>query len=369
VNLRARVRLALVLQASALGAGVGGLLLAAGLPLAQHGALRPRTFGALALLCALLAFAFAGGVLVRWVGRPLERLLAAAARAGADAAGLPPLGPAGEEHGHGLSRAAVAFERTAAALAEERARLHAKVGELERSNAELVAAREELLRAERLAAVGRLAAGIAHEVGNPLGAVTGYAELARARVEAGQAGPEVVDYLGRISAEAGRIDLIVRDLLDFARPAQLELGPVQVVDALDAALRLGGVQARTRAVTVRRELPVDLPAVNADARRLAQVFLNLLLNAADAMQGAGEVSVQARRLGDEVEVVFTDGGTGIPAQDLPRVFDPFFSTKVPGQGTGLGLAVCHGILESFGGSISAENHARGAAFRLRLRCR
>lgn len=356
------------MQAAGIAAGVAAVLAALGLPLASHGALHARAFLALVVLSALLAFALAALLLVRWIGRPLDRLLAAAGRVGAAHGGLPALGPAGDEGGPGLSRAAVAFERTAAALAEERSSLRDKVAELERANREIAAARDELLRAERLAAVGRLAAGIAHEVGNPLGAITGYAELARVRVEGGAPSAEVADFLSRIAAETRRIDLIVRELLDFARPARLELGPVQVAQALEAAVRLAEVQPRCREVVVRNQLPPDLPAVRADGRRLAQVFLNLILNAADAMSGRGEVEVIAALQAEAVEVIVSDCGPGITSANLPRIFEPFFTTKGPREGAGLGLAVCHGILESFGGSITAENRERGAAFRLRLRC-
>jgi signal transduction histidine kinase len=116
-------------------------------------------------------------------------------------------------------------------------------------------------------------------------------------------------------------------------------------------------------------IPDDLPAVVADERRLAQVVLNLLLNAADAMDGRGTVRVGARAGGGRVEVEVADSGPGIPAHVLPRIFDPFFTTKEPGQGTGLGLAVCHGIMASFGGSIEGRPGVGGGArFLLGLRC-
>jgi C4-dicarboxylate-specific signal transduction histidine kinase len=362
---RTRLRLVLLLQAAAIAAGVGGLLAVAGVPLAARGALGVRHFLALVALVSLLTLAVTAALLLRWVGPPVERLLSAAARVRAGSGELPPLGPAGEEGGPGLARAAIAFERTAGALAEERGRLQEKIAELTRTNGELAAAREELLRSERLAAVGRLAAGIAHEVGNPLGAITGYAELARAKV-AEAAPAELADYLSRISDESRRIDLIVRELLDFARPAQLELGPVPVAQALEAALRLARVQPRFRNVTAVIALPAELPPARAEARRLAQVFLNLLLNAADAMGGEGELRITGCLRGDALEVAVADEGPGIASEALPRLFEPFYTTKAPGEGSGLGLAVCHGILESFGGTIRAENAARGAVFTLRL---
>lgn len=364
--MRARLRLALLLQSLAIAAVSGGFLAAVGLPLAARGALSAGTYRVLVILAALFTLAVTALGLLRWVGRPVDRLLDAAARVGLGAGELPAIGPSDDGGGAGLARAAVAFERTAAALADERARLREKVQQLERTNQELVAAREELLQSERLAAVGRLAAGVAHEVGNPLGAITGYAELARSRVEQGGDPAQTADYLGRISAEVRRIDLIVRDLLDFARPARLELGPVQVAAALEAALRLARVQARFRNVAVATALPADLPPARADTRRLVQVFLNLLLNAADAMGGEGEVRISGRAAPGWVELEVADEGPGVAPETLSKIFEPFFTTKPPGEGSGLGLAVCHGIVESFGGTIRAENRERGARFRVRL---
>jgi len=268
-----------------------------------------------------------------------------------------------------LARAALAFERTEAALAEERARLADKVSELEATNRRLAEAREGLLRTETLATVGRLAAGIAHEVGNPLGAISGYAELARQKLAGGTADPATVDdFLSRIGAEAARIDAIVRDLLDFARPSRFDLAPVALGPALEAAGRLARMQPRCRDVELVTALADDLPPVRADERRLVQVFLNLLLNAADAMQGRGVVRVEAHAEVGEVVVALTDTGPGVPPELRARIFDPFFSTKEPGQGTGLGLAVCHGIMASMGGRIEVDAAAGGGArFTLWLR--
>jgi C4-dicarboxylate-specific signal transduction histidine kinase len=363
-----RISTVLALHAAALAAACAALLLAVGLPLAAAGALRPAAVLALAAGEAILVLALGAAILVRWVGRPVARLLRAAERLEQEAGGLPLLGLPGEDVAPGLSRAAIAFERTVAALASERVRLAAKVAELEAANQGLAEARASLLRAERLATVGRLAAGVAHEIGNPLGAVCGYVELARARLAAGRAPPgEVAEFLSRASAEAQRIDLIVRDLLDFARPT-VERAPVLVGDAVEAAVRLASVQARFRGVAVVVALPEGLPPVLAEGRRLVQVFLNLLLNAGDAMVGRGRVRIAAAHADGWVEVEVADEGPGIAAEHLERVFEPFFTTKDPGGGTGLGLSVCHGIVEGFGGSIAAANRPEGgAAFRLRLR--
>ena len=350
-----------------MAAAVAAGLLAVGLPLLASRSLGPRQLLVLAAVASALVLLAGAALLFRGVARPLDRLVEAAARLSAGG-GLPPLGPPGEEAGPGLARVAVAFERTAAALAEERGRLAAKVAELTATNHRLAEAHEGLLRAERLASVGRLAAGIAHEVGNPLGAISAYAELARGRL-AGRADlVEAEDFLVRIGVEAARIDAIVRDLLDFARPGALALGPVRVADALEAAARLAGVQERCRGVELEVALPEALPPVLADERRLAQVFLNLLLNAGDAMGGAGRLRVAGRIEAGMVVVEVDDSGPGIDPAVRTRIFEPFFTTRETGRGTGLGLAVCHGILESFGGTIDAgEAPGGGARVTLHLR--
>lgn len=305
----------------------------------------------------------ASSMLVRRVARPVERVLAAAEAIQRDAPGkLPLVG----ESGLGLDQAALAFERTAAELGEERAALAAKVDELTRANRALADARESLTRSEKLATVGRLAAGVAHEVGNPLGAISGYAEIARSRLSPG-ADPRLADAIERIASAAGRIDHTVRGLLDFARPATSDLGPVSVKAALDAALELACVQTRFQGVDVVARIPAGLPRVCGRDRELCQVFLNLLLNAADAMDGRGRIEVDAAEVAGVVEIGLADTGGGIDSDDLPRIFDPFFSTKAPGSGSGLGLAITHSIVESFGGTIDAGNSERGGAvFRLRL---
>ena len=370
--MRSRLRLLILLDVAAIGAVGAALLLALGLPLAARGRVRPGEIALLAAAVALAGIAVGGLLLWRWVGEPVSRILAAAESLGGDASGdLPILAPPEDGARPGLSRASVAFERAGAALAIERVRLAEKVRDLERTNAELVQTRESLLRAEQLATLGRLASGIAHEVGNPLGAITAYVELARARLDGTGPTSEGRDFLARIGAEAARIDAIVRDLLDFARPAPPALGPVDLSAAIDAAVRLARVQARFRDVEVQVDAAPGV-RIRADERRLAQVLLNLLLNAADAMGGRGRVRISVRRAAagaapSRVELEVADTGPGIPREHLPMIFEPFFTTKAPGQGAGLGLAVCHGIIASFGGTIVAENApSGGAVFRIEL---
>ncbi len=170
---------------------------------------------------------------------------------------------------------------------------------------------------------------------------------------------------------AARIDATIRDLLAFARPSPPALAGVEVAPVLEAVLRLGRVQPRFRGVAVRLELPRDLPPVRADAHRLSQVLLNLVLNGADAAGVGGGLELAARvhpSEPDQVEITVADDGPGIPPGNLERIFEPFFTTKEPGQGSGLGLAVSRALIESFGGRISAANRTgRGAVFTVSLR--
>ncbi len=352
-----------VTVASAVGAGAG-IFVATFLVLGATGSSSVAALAtALAVSSVFVAWA-ASSMLIRRVARPVERILTAAQAIQRRTPGsLPLVGDAGL----GLDQAALAFERTATELGEERARLAVKVDELTRANRALEDARESLVRTQKLATVGRLAAGIAHEVGNPLGAISGYAEIARSRLTPG-GDSQLEDAVARIASAAARIDLTVRGLLDFARPVTLELGPVSVLAALEAALQLARVQPRFRDVEVEVRIPADLPRVLGRDRELCQVFLNLVLNAADAMNGRGRIEIDAVAGGDVVEVSLVDTGTGIAPEDLASVFDPFFTTKAPGAGSGLGLAITHSIVESFGGTISAGNSGgKGAVFRLHLK--
>lgn len=359
------LRLVLLLDVLAAALAGAAVLVGIGVPLAAAGRIGPGAVGLMAAATAIAVLGVGTILLLRSVARPVDRLLAAAERLGATGGSLPLLSPPGERETASLGRAAIAFERVATALQEERGRLAAKVEELERANLDLAQARESWIRSERLAALGRLASGIAHEVGNPLGAISGFAELARGRLGPGL--PEVEDLLRRIAGEAARIDRLVRDMLDFGRPAEPVCLPIAVRPAVESALRLAGVQPRFRDVEAVVELPADLPSVVADEGRLAQVLLNLFLNAGDAMGGRGRIRVEASRQGERVQVRVADEGPGIPAEHLTHIFDPFFTTKAPGTGTGLGLAVSHRLMEAMGGQIEAFNApAGGAVFQLWL---
>ncbi|MGI5860917.1 MAG: sensor histidine kinase [Myxococcales bacterium] len=331
--------------------GDGRLLVAEAGPDARRADGLGSAFGSYSLINALIAFAVGFFLLNRMVGRPVDRLADAAERIGRLELDEPLAGS-----GTLLGRLGVAFERMSKGLRQERARVSAQIAELERLNRQLAEAKDSLVRSEKLATTGQLAAGVAHEIGNPLGAIFGYLELAKRR-----AAPEAREYLERIDREVARIDRTVRELLDFSKPATEAPGPLDLAAVVDTAVRLASVHQRLK----RLELDVELPdglVVMGESHHLSQVLINLLLNASDAMNGQGTIVVRARRAeAGRVELSVRDYGTGIAPESLQRIFDPFYTTKEPGQGTGLGLAICHRILESFGGEMRAENAPEGGA--------
>jgi len=225
--------------------------------------------------------------------------------------------------------------------------------------------RRRVALSERLGSLGMLTAGVAHEINNPLEGIENYLVL----LEREQASSEKRKrYIDMVRHGFHRIRDIVRDLSAFSRPG-VESGTLDLGLAVRQALKMVGYTKELKQVAVElagMDSPVLVPG---DARRLEQVFINLLLNAAKAMGGKGQIWITARASsaaggGEEVEVVVEDSGPGIPPDVLPRIFDPFFTTS---DGTGLGLSICFGILQAHGGSIRAENRAEGGArFFLRL---
>lgn len=260
-----------------------------------------------------------------------------------------------------VARLAVAFNAMQAELASERATLRRRLEELERTSVELASAQRSLVTSEKMASVGRLAAGVAHEIGNPLSAILGLVEL----VESGDLAPEQQrEFLRRARKETERIHRIIRDLLDFARdaPAPAALQSCDLREVVEDAVRLVGPQKDLQRITIERRFAEDCPPARGEAARLAQVVLNLLLNAADAIQGEGTITLEVRPIeGGFVELAVADTGPGIPASIREHLFEPFVTTKPPGQGTGLGLAVCHTIIERLGGTIEVDSPPEGGA--------
>jgi CheY-like chemotaxis protein len=228
----------------------------------------------------------------------------------------------------------------------------------------------KLAQAERLASVGMLAAGVAHEVNNPLAYVMGNLELIARELDSERLDARSLRALVRDAREgAARVRTIVRDLKTFSRAGEPNPKRLDVRGPLEAAIAMARNEIRHRA-----ELVVDLvaaPPVFADEGRLAELFLNLLINAAQAIEpGASErneIAVAMRAAGDRVVVEVRDTGGGIASEALPRIFDPFFTTKAAGVGTGLGLSLCHAIATDLGGTIVAESEVgRGTVMRVSL---
>ncbi len=236
---------------------------------------------------------------------------------------------------------------------------------VERETTEEKRAEAQLLLSDRLASVGMLAAGVAHEINNPLAAVLGNLEMAHAEVlaclERGDAPQELADVSEEIAdaLEASkRIATIVRDIKLFSRGGESErTQPMDVRAVLDSSIRMAWNEIRHRARIVREY--DDVPLVEAAESRLGQVFLNLIVNAAQAIpEGRAEgnvIRVSAERVGDRVRVSVRDTGTGMPPHVLRQLFTPFFTTKAVGVGTGLGLSICHRIVTSLGGEIEVES--------------
>ena len=222
-----------------------------------------------------------------------------------------------------------------------------------------------LAQAEKLAALGQLAAGVAHELTNPLTAVIGNAQFMRRQVE-GQ--PEYQEALELIEQAGHRAHKVVRDLLDFARQESLAMQEMQVNHSVEQALALMHGQWKKAGATLHVELAPDLPPVRGNPDQLQTVWLNLLLNARDALMGKpGEVRVRSFERDGWVVVQVSDTGVGIPAQQRSRIFEPFFTTKDPGKGTGLGLSTSYRVVQQHGGRILVDSApGQGATFSVEL---
>ncbi|HSB77952.1 MAG TPA: ATP-binding protein [Candidatus Methylomirabilis sp.] len=241
--------------------------------------------------------------------------------------------------------------------------------ELRRSYEELKQSQALLVRQEKLASLGRLAAGVAHELNNPLSSVAGFAEALQRRAAEGEGvghSPlaDCQEYLDVIQAEVARAAAIVRRLLDFSRQREPAFGPLDLQSVVTDAVSFVKRQASLANQQIILAPFPEAFEVRGDVQMLQQVFLNLLTNALDAVATGGEVRISAEHASLEqgrpwVTVHVADNGTGISTEDLPRIFDPFFTTKEVGKGTGLGLAICQSIVEQHGGTIEVRSEGRG----------
>jgi two-component system NtrC family sensor kinase len=362
-----RIELLLNLSVLAGGALLLALASAALAPLLGRGATRLLLLAGLVVADLLIFVAFGRYLVARLVTDPMEALVDTTQAVAA---------------GELLRRAPPGNTRELDRLAES----------VNRMTERLLDAQGALVRAEKLASVGRLAAGIAHEVGNPLAAIDNYVELLRRRgVE-----PELV---AAVEREAERIDGIVRSLLDYARPRDAAREPMDLGRVASGAVELLRTQGVLRGVAVVVDAAPDLPPVLGDGPGLEQVFVNLLLNAVDAAGEGGRVAVaaSATRLGPgsdaehrrtdagpppagrrivrrperhlaaahdgaaAVQVLVGDSGAGVSPDLVGRIFDPFYTTKPPGKGTGLGLAIVQRIVHDHGGRVDVTRSREGGA--------
>jgi signal transduction histidine kinase len=306
-----------------------------------------------------------------------------------------------------LRRLAGSVNRMADRLIKNQAQLQDNVRSLDATNRELSLARRELIQAEKLVAVGRLAAGIAHEVGNPLGAIVGYLEVARRRGNGDE------EWVEGVSREADRIDRVIRGLLDFARPAPSHSTEIRINDAVESVVELLENQGRLKKIRLELELERPTPVVFGDSTHVEQILVNLLLNAADAIrevsapgrivlrtgtapfeevrglpkarreddpEGVDYSHLRQHRLSPEAADRFdvgqlvatievSDNGAGIDADHLANIFEPFYTTKDPGRGSGLGLAVSARLAEQMGGAMAAASGStEGTRFTVLLPC-
>lgn len=225
---------------------------------------------------------------------------------------------------------------------------------------------EKLQETSRLASIGELAAGVAHEINNPLTVVTGFSEVLMGR----KIPQPEADFVQKIYSEAHRASKIVQNLLSFARKHEPEKRYMDVTAILERALELKAYDFRVSNIEVSTQWSSDLPLTMLDEHQLTQVILNILTNAEQAMlasHGNGELVISASKSEDIIRVSIADDGPGIPPENLSKLFDPFFTTKEVGEGTGLGLSICYGIVREHGGEIWAESQTgKGATFHIEL---
>jgi two-component system, NtrC family, sensor kinase len=267
-----------------------------------------------------------------------------------------------------LGRLAEAFNTMMLALRKSREELREWGRTLEQKVAErtraLRLAEAEAVRGEKLASVGLLAAGIAHELNNPLTGVLTFSTLLRKQAAEGSRDAEDLDLVIR---ETRRCATIIRRLLDFAREKKPEKKFADLNRVIEETVRIVERPSHVRDIEIRLELDPQLPEVWMDSDLIKQVVMNMLVNAQHALDSGGHVSVRTSRKGEGVEIAIVDDGCGIAPADLPRIFDPFFTTKGVGKGTGLGLSVSHGIVEAHGGTIEVRSElGRGSTFRVHL---
>ncbi len=241
--------------------------------------------------------------------------------------------------------------------------------EVEKKTAEIMRAQEQLINAEKLASLGRMVAGVVHEMNSPLTGIITFAHMMLKRTPEDRT--EDIEDLKVIIGQAERCSRIVSGLLGFSRKAASEKKKTDINDLIENTLMIVKNQMKFHNVTFDLQLDKGIPDIIVDPNQMQQVFINLLINASDAMEGRGKVtiatSIAKEEDGDYVEIAFHDTGPGLPPEIKGRIFEPFFTTKPTGKGTGLGLSVSYGIIKKHEGQINVSSQpGQGASFYIRL---
>jgi signal transduction histidine kinase len=219
---------------------------------------------------------------------------------------------------------------------------------------------QQLMHSQKMESIGTLAAGIAHEVGNPLTSISSIVQVLLRT-----SGDDFAkDKLGLVQTQVHRITKIIRDLVDFSRPSNYQVQPTDIVKNLTDAVEIVKMGKKAKEITFVTHVRHQIPLLMIVGDQMAQVFVNILLNAVDALKGkAGTITTDFERDDENVRITITDDGCGIDPDNLPKVFEPFFTTKPVGEGTGLGLWVSYGIVRSFRGDITVQSvQGKGTSF-------
>jgi two-component system NtrC family sensor kinase len=235
------------------------------------------------------------------------------------------------------------------------------ITKLETAISDLKENQTRLIHAEKLASMGQMAAGIAHELNNPLGVILMYANILKEDIEGGTGTGRQREDVERIIRESERSRSIVRGILNFAREEKVDREPTDINALLSEAIEAAHALDAAGQVRVERDLDDALGLCRVDRRQIRQVFDNIIRNAVEAMPNGGSLTVESRKGVGQFTVAISDTGPGIPVENLPKLFSPFFTTKPAGKGTGLGLVVCYGIVKMHGGTIEAANRPGGGA--------
>jgi signal transduction histidine kinase len=310
-----------------------------------------RRYLVFSVITALVPNLILVALIIRTISRPVRRLTEAAVEVAGGAYGTEVALESNDEMG-----------LLAASFNEMSRKMAADIERLRELN-------EQLIRTEKLAAAGTLAAGVAHEVNNPLASISSLIQILQSRPITAEGADEHMEMLRLISQQIARITQVLRDMMDFARARPPLRTALDLNAIIEASIRLASFDKGFQKLRLKTDLDARAPEVFADADQLQQVFLNLLLNARDAMPEGGELHVSTRfePLAEEMMIEIADTGAGIAPEHRAHVFDPFFTTKPAGTGTGLGLAVCYGIITAHGGRIEVlPNNGRGTRISISL---